>query len=138
MAKLFPETTLTVEGRVYRLVLDINAQTLVEDKASTPEREATLRSVAEAAMNGSTRAARLLFWGALQRHQPDITLAQAGDLMSASDSSALSAVAEAMKETVPDAADVKESGAKSTRPRQAQPPSDGTGEPSRLKLAVGD
>jgi len=128
MAKLFPETTLTVEGQVYRLVLDINAQILVEEQASTPTKEVSFQSVAEAAMKGRQTASRLLFWGSLQRHHPTITLAQAGDLMSSVDLGAAAAMREAMKETAPDLDDVKELGVKpSKRPRMAQPPNGGTG-----------
>lgn len=133
MAKLFPETTLRVDGRVYRLVLDINAQTLAEEAASTPQKEVAFTEIAESALRGRITASRLLFWASLQRHQPEITLAQAGDLLSQEE--AMAAMREAAKETVPDPQDVKEMGA--DRPRKAQLASDGTGARLRLKSAVG-
>lgn len=133
MAKLFPETTLTIEGRAYRLVLDVNAQILVESKAGP---DATFQSVVEAAMKGRQTASRLLFWGSLQRHHPDITLEAAGDLMSHVDTGASAALREAVTETMPDPADVAELGINHTRPRKAQPLSDGTGGRSRSKHAV--
>lgn len=132
MAKLFPETVLTVEGKVYRLLLDINAQVLLEQQAG---RDDTLQTVSQRAMDGSVTAARLLFWAALQRHHPDVSLEQAGDLMSSADRSALLALGEAMHETTPDPKDVDALGPV-TRPRKAQPRTNGTGGRSR-SMSVG-
>lgn len=133
MAKLFPETTLMVEGQVYRLVLDINAQVLLEERAG---QDATLQTVAERAMKGSVTAARLLFWAALQRHHPDVTPELAGDLMSAADRSALGALSDALHETTPDPKDVDALGP-SRRPRKAQPRPDGIGGHSKSMSADG-
>jgi len=119
MARAFPERTLTIEGQTYRLVLDINAQALLEDKLSTPKEEVVFQSVAQKAIEGSVRHARWLFWASLLRYQPDITPEQAGDLMSAA-SDVPEALSGALSETRPDEADIKALGVKPSRPRKAQ------------------
>lgn len=126
MAKAFPETTLTIDGQVYRLLLDINAQVSLEERLSTPERAVTFQAIAELALKGSATHARWLFWASLQRYHSAITVEQAGDLMSAADSD--KALGEALEQTAPDSADVKDLGVKRRRPQKAQTATpDGTG-----------
>jgi len=118
MSRAFPERTLEIEGQTYRLVLDINAQALLEDKLSTPKDEVVFQTVAQKAIEGSVRHARWLFWASLQRYHSDITPERAGDLMSAA-SDAPGALSGALSETRPDEADVKALGVKKSRPRKA-------------------
>lgn len=86
------EITVEHDGRSWRLVLDYNAFAWVEELLTPPaeERAAGLagptygdlcREVAEGRL--PARHARALIWAAAQRHQPDVTLQEAGDLLSA-------------------------------------------------------
>lgn len=119
MAKAFPETTLTIEGQTYRLLLDINAQVLLEEKLSTSDKEVVFQQVVAMAMKGSKRYERWLFWASLQRYHPHITPEQAGDLMSSAAHPSM-AVVDALEQTAPDPADVKDLGVKTGRPRKAR------------------
>lgn len=114
MARAFPERTLEIEGQSYRLVLDINAQVLIEETKGC-----VFQDVVKRMLEGSRTDERLLFWAGLQRHHPDITLAKAGDLMSAAAELPEAMMAGALQETTPDPQDTKALGMKPKRPRKA-------------------
>lgn len=114
MARAFPEKTMVIEGHTYRVVLDINAQVLLEERLGM-----TFQEVVDRVMKNNRTHERWLFWASLQRHHSDITLAQAGDLMSAA-VDVPEAMAGSLSETLPDPDDLKALGVKpSKRPRKA-------------------
>ena len=66
------EVAFEVEGRDYKLVLDFNALCEVEDVLG-----------ADGMDLARPKAIRAIFWAALLRHHPDVTVQDAGDLIGA-------------------------------------------------------
>lgn len=73
------EVTLTHEGQDYTMVLDFNALCEYEDAT-----DQEWRSFFKKLEDGTVRATELraMVWAGLRAHHPDITLAQAGDVLS--------------------------------------------------------
>lgn len=72
---------LRVGGRTLTLRLTINAMIAVQKQFSTETTPVTFTDLARRMENGDIEAVRGVFWGALLRHQPEMTLDQAGDLI---------------------------------------------------------
>lgn len=66
--------TLEISSEQYRLEYDINAGCDMEDRAG--------RTI-DKLIDTSLTSIRLILWGGLRKHHPEITLADAGDLISA-------------------------------------------------------
>jgi hypothetical protein len=75
--------TVVVEagGRSYQLVLDLNALVRVEGHFSTPDRPVTMIEISRHITRGSVTHTLALVWAALQRHHPELTMADAGDII---------------------------------------------------------
>lgn len=81
MANAFKgEVSLTHEGRAYIMVLDFNA--LCEFEDHTGKNALDVLTGLEAG-KVTARDLRALAWAGLKRHQPEITLAEAGDILGA-------------------------------------------------------
>jgi len=77
------EVALTVGDRTYRLVLDLNALCELEDLLSTPDQAVTFGQVFLHASQYSGRHCRAIAWAALRRYHPDLSLADAADVIQA-------------------------------------------------------
>lgn len=75
------DVSIDINGKQYRLVLDIGAMCAVEAQMSTDDYDATFGEIIAKAEKGSIRCLRALWWGTLIRHQPEITLEQASELI---------------------------------------------------------
>lgn len=78
--RLFGEAELDLgEGQSYTLRFDFNSLAEAEDAA-----DMGIEEMLESVNSGSPRlrVAKALLWGALRHHHPDITLDEAGDLLS--------------------------------------------------------
>ena len=99
------EREITIEGTTYKLRLDLNAQCLFEEKSdknfyqvmNDPEYQATATED------------RLLFWCMLQKNHPEITIEEAGELMTAT-SSVIGIMGQAMRDSQPEAKEKAEGG----------------------------
>lgn len=58
----------------YKLAFDFNALCLAEDHVGP------LGDAMQQMSKGSLKAVRALFWAGLQKHHPELTLSQAGDI----------------------------------------------------------
>lgn len=120
-ATKFPEVTVDVDGQSYRLVIDINAMRAVEDALSTPDVEVVFHDVVRRAAKGSMRATTALFWAAMRRHHPTMTMDDVGTWLGKVDGDQLATrTAALVGGASPDAADLKEMGVPPPRPRQAR------------------
>ncbi len=129
------EVNLVVDGRTYTLVLDIDAMCALEEHFSTPTHDATWDDIAVKVNKGSVRVVRALVWAMLQRHHPEMSVADAGHMMSdAGGLVGLSNVLKvAMESVTPDAEDMKALGA-----GKANPPGTQAAKKSRHAEASGD
>lgn len=75
------EVALAVGDQTYKLVLDMDAICMAEEAMSRPNELVTIGQIFIGAAHKSQRHVRVLVWAALQRHQPDISLRQAGQLL---------------------------------------------------------
>ena len=66
------EVPFEVEGKAYKLVLDFNALCEVEDVLGAGGMDLA-----------RPKAIRAIFWASMLRHQPDVTVQEAGDLIGA-------------------------------------------------------
>lgn len=69
--------SLELNGKEYKIEFDINSGCDLEDKSGKPI--GTL--VNEAFNNFSLTNNRLILWGALRKHYPDLTLTDVGELL---------------------------------------------------------
>lgn len=121
---------IDIDGTTYTLSLSIDAMCEIEDEASKrsadPANGVTFQDVVERVNRGDIRSIRLLFWGALRDHHRELTVKQAGELLSKV--GGIAAVTKqmgvVMGETEPDPADIAGSTA---RPPRRQPRKAGTG-----------
>lgn len=115
------EVRLSIDGKDYLLVLDIEAMCALEEMFSTPGHEVTFGEIAEKAERGSVRYVRAFWWSTLIRHQPDITLQQASDLIGKMGGLvALNRALEQVgKASAPDKRDVETAGRRAKGPRKA-------------------
>lgn len=133
------EVSFDVDGTSYVAVLDVNAMTAIEELFSTPERDVLYQEAAEKAQRGSMRHLRALFWGVLRTHQPELTLEQAGALLSFRNLPIINEqLMEVMKQAVPDPKDLERLGVNGqrARPRKGQVGPVGIGTGSNGKRAV--
>lgn len=93
--KIKGEVALMHGGKSYTLVLDFNALADFEAEAGVANALVSLQNIA--AM--SATHTRALFWAGLKQHHPEITLADAGAILSAN----LDKMGEAMAAAFPDA-----------------------------------
>lgn len=73
--------SIELRGKEYTIEFDINSGCDLEDKAG----KAVGAIVNDALTNLSLTANRLLLWGGLRKHYPDMTLADAGELLMGED-----------------------------------------------------
>lgn len=129
-----------LEGRIYTFCTDLNALIRLEEMFSTPEREVSWVQIVARADAGSPRHMRAVLWAALQREHPDVTLEEAGRLITLLAARRIQDVMrDASAGARPDPKDVKELGEdakKQKRPQKAQTGNGGTGETSTSRLAV--
>lgn len=87
------EVTLTHEGQDYTMVLDFNA--LCEYEGATGD---SWNSFFDRLDNGTIRATELraMVWAGLMAHHPDITLSQAGAVLSSNSDAVIRAAAAAL------------------------------------------
>ena len=118
--------TVTVEahGRSYTLVLDLNALVTVEGHFSTPDRHVTMIEISRHIARGSATHTLALVWAALQRHHPELTLTDAGDIIWAGGLAEFRAQVDALMQSLQaDPKDLEALGADGPRPPQAPPAS---------------
>ncbi len=75
------EVDLVIAGETYRLCLDTNAMAHVENLFSTPEKDVSFFQVFSKLGTGSIRHMRGILWGALQKHHPNLSVNDVGDLI---------------------------------------------------------
>ena len=73
--------SIELNGKEYCLEYDINSGCDIEDAAG----KSVSAVVNDALTNLSIKANRLLLWGGLRKHYPDLTLNDAGNLLSGED-----------------------------------------------------
>jgi len=135
------EVAFEVDGRTYTFCLDLNGLTELEAMFSTPTREVGFVEIVGKAEAGHARYIRAVFWAALRKYQPDITLEQTSDLVQAIGGlfgGQLQAVLQqATGGARPDPKDVAELGeGVKKRPRKAQGQASGIGESSTSRPAA--
>lgn len=116
------ELDLTIAGTTYTLVLKTLALITWQRHFAIDGVRPSIESLVQALQAGSIEHAAVLFWAALQKHHPQITLAAAMDLMD--DMGGLPASQElitAFSLATPDPEDVRELDQGAARPRRAQP-----------------
>jgi hypothetical protein len=70
--------------RTYTMRFDLNAMCTLEGLFSTPDRPAFLPQLIELMQQGSTTHVRAFVWAALRAYHPDVTLEEAGHVVSSS------------------------------------------------------
>lgn len=118
------EVALTIGNRTYMLVLDMDGICKAEAVLSTPTNIVTIIEAFYGAAINSQRHVRALVWAAMQRHQPDVTLERAGELMAEAGGAEklFKTVADLRKSTEPDKEDRP-----NVRPPKARRQVNGTG-----------
>jgi hypothetical protein len=76
------EVPLTVGDRSFALVLDFDALCQLEDVLSVNGQVVTAQEAIYHAMRSSLKYTRALLWAGLRRHHKDVSLIQAGELIS--------------------------------------------------------
>lgn len=133
------EVDLVVDGTTYTFCLGLNELVELETLVtSTSGREVRFVEVLAKAESGHATSIRALFWAALKKHHPDVTLDKAGEIVQAVGglfSGKLQALlTQATTGARPDPADVAELGkGGKKRPRTAQTPANGIGVTSTSK-----
>lgn len=94
-----------VGGQAFRLTFDFNALAFFEEVTGKPVLGALAEM--EAGSTALVSDLRALCWAGLQRHHPGLTIADAGDLLSA----APGCVRDALTLALPDAAEAGQAGA---------------------------
>jgi hypothetical protein len=99
MAKAKGEVSVEADGKTYTLVFSINALCELEDKLG-----ASVSDIAALSTNGKRFGTiRTVFWAGLQEHHPDLTLKDAGRIITAMGIPAAdAAVGEAFSLTFPE------------------------------------
>lgn len=85
--------SIELNGKTYKVEFDINSGCDLEDKGG----KSIGAIVNDALSNLSLTSARLILWGALRKHYPDLTLNDAGDLITGDRIEILNACIEEMK-----------------------------------------
>lgn len=131
------EIALEAGGKMYTLAVGMNTLVALEQLFSTAERRMTYQEVIALANRNSFTHIRGLLWAMLRKHHREMTPDQVGDLI---DEVGLFAIdqrlQDAVREMVPDAADLKALGiAPNPRPAQASTKA-ATGKRSTRKRAA--
>ncbi len=71
------ETTVELNGATYTLVLDLNAQCLFEQETGKNFYEVA----SDTGYIATAKENRIMLWAMLQKHHPDLTIEQAGALV---------------------------------------------------------
>ena len=74
------ESEVVVEGKTYRLHFTWNAAATFEDASGRALSDALMDLVRERL---SAKSLRAMLWAGLQKHHPDLTITEAGDLLGA-------------------------------------------------------
>ena len=125
------EVPIVANGQTYRLVLKTKALLEFQKHFSTPTELADLDALLAKAMQGSVEHFTALIWAACLKHHPEMTLAQAIDLID--DAGGLIGIGEQfnalMTSATPDPEDAKElrEGANANPRRARRSPRRGTG-----------
>ncbi|WP_158966255.1 hypothetical protein [Chachezhania sediminis] len=82
MMKFRGETRFTALGQDWVLLFDFNALALFEEERGVPALD-VIAGLEDEKTPPRITDLRLLLWTGLKRHQPEVTLEQAGDIMSA-------------------------------------------------------
>jgi hypothetical protein len=98
------------DGRQFTLVLDFEALIAAEGFAKKP-----LPMLMAEAQAGFVGAVRALFWGALQRHHDDLTVAEVTAIMTSNLDRITQAIGEAGDAAMPDAAEGDNAGNRKAR-----------------------
>jgi hypothetical protein len=85
--------SIELNGKTYKIEFDINSGCDMEDKGN----KSIGAIVNDALSNLSLTSARLILWGALRKHYPDLTLSDAGGLITGDRIEILNACIEEMK-----------------------------------------
>jgi hypothetical protein len=108
------EIALSIGDRVYTLVTDFDARCQVESLFQTDDKPFAYEKVALFAASYSSTHLRAIFWGALRRHHPEITLVEAGELILKAGG------AEALMKTIQKVQKASSVEGKSKRPQRAR------------------
>lgn len=115
------EIALEADGKVYTLAVSSNALVELEGLFSTSERRVTWQEVCRHAARNSHTHIRGILWAMLRKHHSEMTLGHAGDLIDQIGLDALDAkLAEIIRQTVPDPADLKKLGIAPANPPKAR------------------
>lgn len=129
------ELVVELDGQRYTLALTLNAMAWLEDK-----HQATFDEVTAKAQAGSMTALREFFWVLFQKHHPDVTLEQAGGLVTLGRLNEIiqKVLSDVVTASQPDPKDVKEivGKGKKENPTNARASADGTGASSTSPLAA--
>jgi hypothetical protein len=110
------EVVVSVDGKDYTLVVDINALCAIEDAHGV-----TYDELMGKASKGSLSAIRLITWGALQANHADMTLDDVGRWIGLVGLPTLTQKISALAlGATPDAVDTADLGIKPRRPRKAR------------------
>lgn len=117
------EVDLEIGGRVYTMVLNVNAMCELETLMSTSVRTVTCEEVlVRAVKQHSAVAFRAMFWACLREYHKEVTLEQAGRLME--DAGGVEGFAKKYADLVfavtPAKSDLDALGLKTDRPQKAQ------------------
>lgn len=124
---------IEIDGKTYTLSLSIDAMCQIEDAESAGGPRVSFQDVIQRVNHGEIRAARRLFWGALRDFHEDVTLKDAGALLTHVGMSAVThQLTAVLGATTPDKEDVQATGA---RPPKAPGRKAGTGRNSSVTAA---
>lgn len=115
--------TVEIDERSYTLVMDFNALCELEEVLSTPGKERTIPEIIVQIQKGGVRFTRAFIWAALREHHPEVTIKEAGALVTkAGGPLGLAQQMQALTGSMlPDSADLAELGLDDKRPPPAQP-----------------
>ena len=128
-----------IDGRTYTFCLDLNALIELEEMFSTPERRVRFVEVLALAEAFSAKHLRAVFWAALRKHHPEMTVEDVGGIVNSVSMMDLQHVLTgANAGATPDPKDVQElNEGLRKRPRKAQTVrTNGTGESSTSRPAA--
>lgn len=110
------EVDVTLDGKVYTLVLRTNELVALEAVLSTPVQRVRLPEVVYEIAMGSMTHIRAFLWASMRKHHKDVTLEAVGDLIDrvGGGEKVLEAISAVKESLYPDQADVE----KVSRPRK--------------------
>lgn len=102
------EATFKTGGDRYTLAMNMHAWALAQDALCKGDHVPSIERVQKRLAAGHFLTIEAVFWAALQKHHPDVTVEQATDLMGQSASGAAEALRAALAAATPETADVRE------------------------------